>query len=108
MSALEECGRYWQELGGVWGGTNRDPIHFEFPGFREDLQAGTIGNPTDLESPPTGVVADIGRSIGPGPWWTGVIPGFPSYVDILNKGASAVERVGLVDLAYKLFFHEEK
>jgi hypothetical protein len=32
MEDLADMGAYWQEIGGVWGGS-RDPIHFEFPGF---------------------------------------------------------------------------
>jgi hypothetical protein len=32
MEALADAGQYWQELGGVWGG-ERDPVHFEYPGF---------------------------------------------------------------------------
>jgi len=30
------CGDFWQQLGGVWGAT-RDPVHFEFPGFKAAL-----------------------------------------------------------------------
>jgi len=30
------CGDYWQQLGGVWGAA-RDPVHFEYPGFRSAL-----------------------------------------------------------------------
>jgi hypothetical protein len=35
-SALSDVGAYWESLGGVWGGRNRDPIHFEYPGFKTD------------------------------------------------------------------------
>lgn len=35
MGALRKVGRYWQELGGVWG--PGDAIHFEFPGFHQDF-----------------------------------------------------------------------
>lgn len=32
METLADVGAYWQELGGIWGG-ERDPVHFEYPGF---------------------------------------------------------------------------
>jgi len=28
-----DLGSVWQAMGGKWGGPNRDPIHFEYPGF---------------------------------------------------------------------------
>jgi hypothetical protein len=31
MEALSDVGAYWQELGGVWGGS-ADPVHFQYPG----------------------------------------------------------------------------
>lgn len=31
-SALADVGYTWQSWGGVWGG-DRDPVHFEYPGF---------------------------------------------------------------------------
>lgn len=30
---LADLGQVWESWGGVWGGANRDPIHFEYPGF---------------------------------------------------------------------------
>ncbi len=36
MSALADVGDYWQQQGGIWGAA-RDPVHFEFPGFQEDM-----------------------------------------------------------------------
>lgn len=32
FDALSDVGYTWQSWGGVWGG-NRDPVHFEYPGF---------------------------------------------------------------------------
>lgn len=32
MEALADVGYTWQSWGGVWGG-DRDPVHFEYPGF---------------------------------------------------------------------------
>lgn len=34
MDALPDVGRFWEEMGGVWGGEFNDPIHFEYPGFK--------------------------------------------------------------------------
>jgi len=31
-SALADVGAYWQSMGGTWGGTRGDPVHFELPG----------------------------------------------------------------------------
>jgi hypothetical protein len=32
MEALSDVGYTWQTWGGVWGG-ERDPVHFQYPGF---------------------------------------------------------------------------
>ncbi len=32
MESLEDVGYTWQSWGGVWG-AQRDPVHFEYPGF---------------------------------------------------------------------------
>ena len=43
MSALSELGALWESWGGVWGGrpqragSQYDPIHFEFPGWRQTV-----------------------------------------------------------------------
>jgi hypothetical protein len=31
---LSDVGAFWQGMGGVWGGQFNDPVHFEFPGFK--------------------------------------------------------------------------
>lgn len=31
---LPRLGQVWESWGGVWGGRFKDPIHFEFPGFK--------------------------------------------------------------------------
>ena len=36
LSALSDCGDYWEKLGGVWGGRYGDDVHFEYPGFKQD------------------------------------------------------------------------
>ena len=33
--ALPDVGAYWKANGGVWGGEFNDPIHFEYPGFKQ-------------------------------------------------------------------------
>lgn len=38
MERLRDVGAYWEELGGIWGGEFRDPVHFEYPGFKEWLK----------------------------------------------------------------------
>jgi hypothetical protein len=37
--ALTDVGAYWTSLGGVWGGQFSDPVHFEYPGFKQALAA---------------------------------------------------------------------
>jgi hypothetical protein len=61
MEALADVGQYWQELGGVWGGMNRDPIHFEFPGF----EAPTPSTGEVSESSLASFAADIGLGFVP-------------------------------------------
>lgn len=43
FEALGNVGYFWQQMGGVWGGS-QDPVHFEYPGFvppAEDLRDST-------------------------------------------------------------------
>jgi len=42
MEALWDVGQFWKKLGGVWG--PGDAIHFEYPGFRQDLASGILGS----------------------------------------------------------------
>ncbi len=42
-----DLGSVWQSWGGVWGGAS-DPIHFEYPGFRETV--GATATPARAES----------------------------------------------------------
>lgn len=37
LDYLPDVGSYWKEQGGVWGGEFNDPIHFEYPGFKDFL-----------------------------------------------------------------------
>jgi len=37
LEALADVGRYWQALGGVWGGSIGDEVHFEYPGFTKPV-----------------------------------------------------------------------
>jgi len=39
MDYLVDVGRYWQSLGGIWGGQFKDPVHFEYPGFKQNFSA---------------------------------------------------------------------
>lgn len=34
-SQLSDLGTVWEQMGGIWGGHFKDPIHFEGPGARE-------------------------------------------------------------------------
>lgn len=61
MEALSEVGAYWEEIGGVWGGRNRDPIHFEFPGFVAPAPSTGEFDETSLAS----FAADIGLGFVP-------------------------------------------
>ena len=44
MEALAEVGAYWEGMGGVWGGhptrygSSYDPVHFEYPAWRETVR----------------------------------------------------------------------
>jgi len=61
MEALADVGQFWESLGGVWGGRNRDPIHFEFPGFEPPtLSTGEVS-----ESSLASFAADIGLGFVP-------------------------------------------
>lgn len=42
MDALTDVGAYWQAQGGIWGGAFKDPVHFEYPGFKSLPLQGTI------------------------------------------------------------------
>jgi len=50
LGALSDVGRYWRSLGGLWN--HADAVHFEYPGFRDDLANGVI-------SPPSGLAEDL-------------------------------------------------
>lgn len=39
MDAIRDVGAAWESMGGVWGGAFNDPIHFEYPGFKEPTSA---------------------------------------------------------------------
>jgi len=64
LSSLADVGAYWQQNGGIWGGTIGDDVHFEYPGFKEALgptidaaQAADDYNPTTLDK-----IMDVGIS----------------------------------------------
>jgi hypothetical protein len=61
MESLDDVGAYWEEIGGVWGGRNRDPIHFEFPGFVAPAPSTGEFDETSLAS----FAADIGLGFVP-------------------------------------------
>jgi hypothetical protein len=50
---FRDLGQLWQSWGGIWGGAFNDPIHFEYPGFKQS------GSPdTALPSPKTHRIAE--------------------------------------------------
>lgn len=51
MSSLSYVGWIWQSWGGYWGGVQGDPVHFQYPGFKQRVT----------------VSADL-------PWWTDFFP----------------------------------
>jgi hypothetical protein len=87
FEALSDVGYTWQQWGGVWG-TERDPVHFEFPGFvvpsRElfQLPSGEWVPLSTDRSPEFGPTPGIAKVFSPGPWWAPI----PSYVDLLKGG----------------------
>jgi hypothetical protein len=48
LDALPDVAAYWRQLGGIWHPS--DAVHFEYPGFREDLAAG-IARPLSAGPP---------------------------------------------------------
>jgi hypothetical protein len=48
MDALSDVGAYWQDMGGVWGGAFNDPVHFEYPGFKDYGPAQTLSLGLDV------------------------------------------------------------
>jgi hypothetical protein len=84
--ALADLGYTWQQWGGVWGG-DRDPVHFEYPGFVAPPVSGTSGDwSLDPEFGPTPGYAKI---FSPGPWFLPI----PSYVDLLKKGTHSTHEM---------------
>ena len=78
--ALADLGRIWQEAGGVWGG-QRDPVHFEYPGFKAE----PYRDPVDK------AVAEFIDSL---PWYVSLA--IPLPLMTITKGESAefvIERV---------------
>ena len=59
MEDLPDVGRYWQQLGGLWHSS--DSVHFEYPGFREDLASGILGAPSKPteQKPALGELANV-------------------------------------------------
>src|SRR6266852_8927098 len=52
MEALADVGYTWQSWGGIWGG-EKDPVHFEYPGFVVPAQE-------------TSLLVDVGQVFLPG------------------------------------------
>ena len=50
MDSLSDVGAYWEQEGGVWGGHYGDPIHFEYPGFKDALRASGIESTSSSDS----------------------------------------------------------
>jgi hypothetical protein len=53
-----DLGQVWQSWGGVWGGAFNDPIHFEFPGFKQEIRTADTALP-DAKTHPIAEAADF-------------------------------------------------
>jgi hypothetical protein len=87
MEALADVGYTWQQWGGIWGG-QRDPVHFEYPGFRR---------PFDLPTTLGGAMGKSGADVFYP--WTGSIPG----VEQTLKVAAEHEPYATASLAAQLY-----
>ena len=77
MDALPDVADYWQQLGGIWHFS--DAVHFEFPGFKDDLASG-VARP--LSPGPPALLAKAADIVAGG--------GTASIVDALAGGAIPV------------------
>jgi len=80
MSALPEVGRYWEEMGGAWGGRatygNYDPVHFEYPGWRSfvNWNAPDRRAQRDYRGHPGAITAaEVALSFVPGFGWVSLL-----------------------------------
>jgi hypothetical protein len=93
MEALADVGYTWQTWGGVWGG-DRDPVHFEYPGF----------SPPPPDAPSEEAGSRIAHFISNwfltiGPWWS------PMTAENLLKTAVKVEKALGFEAALSWFYN---
>ena len=85
-----DVGAFWQQMGGVWGGS-RDPVHFELPGASAAAKAAGQSEMAQSEAngeKPPWYLPYINDVLSIGPWWSSLIPGLDlSAANILKTGA---------------------
>lgn len=101
MSALADVGDYWQQRGGIWGAA-RDPVHFEYPGFQEDMGPAIAAAQTADDYNPTTIdkIMDVGVTFaGPVGEFVGGLDlahtlGFndSEWLDLITHPSKAVHR----------------
>jgi hypothetical protein len=74
--ALADVGATWESWGGVWGG-NKDPVHFQYPGFVVPSQEGSTWDYLSWLTPSKGL--DTLEYAAPArsafhEWWCGQFP----------------------------------
>lgn len=96
MDALSDLGKLWESWGGIWGGENKDPIHFEFPGFHT---APAPRSQAEGKSSSIAEAADVILGIAPGIGEVELIAGllkmgFPEshILDFLSSPVSYLSR----------------
>jgi hypothetical protein len=97
---LNDLGQVWESWGGVWGGANRDPIHFEYPGFRPP----PAGTPAEARTP-----FNIGEILfNPIGVATAVSPELAKVVDFILGFAPGIGEAELVGELLALGFGESE
>jgi hypothetical protein len=78
FEALADVGYTWETWGGIWG-SDRDPVHFEYPVFSPS-------------QPPSESIHDwILRTYGRIPWWIGwALPAGTTIKDAAHPATTAI------------------
>jgi hypothetical protein len=86
--ALADVGYTWQQWGGIWGG-DRDPVHFQFPGFF--VPAGASGAWQDQQDPSFVRLCDFLSGFSPlGP--VQLADSIATYIAPLTSSPQSLER----------------
>jgi hypothetical protein len=70
MDAIVDVGAYWEAQGGVWGGRFNDPIHFEYPGFKESGTSSILSGSVEAVG---NVISEAAQFINSLPWYVTLV-----------------------------------